>query len=148
MIKLRIKGAIVSYKNPKFTTANLRGRQRARAYSDPRMKEYQQYIGLLARNYMQLYRIKPLQGAIFFKMDAYFKIPLKFIERDVQLISEGRLKYLHYPDLTDIEKLVEDAVKNICFGDDCIVTRKETSKNWCKIKGEESYVDLEIKQDE
>ena len=70
------------------------------------------------------------------------------IERDVQLISEGRLKYLHYPDLTDIEKLVEDAVKNICFGDDCIVTRKETSKNWCKIKGEESYVDLEIKQDE
>ena len=151
IIKFRIPGKIIAYKNPNITTkANSKYSRcpyKIRTYSDHKMKEYEQYIGLIAKNHMQLYNIKPLECAIILKIDAFFKIPTIFSKNQKDLILKGKIKYTNYPDLTNILKLVEDSIKNICFGDDCQTTKAIVSKNWCQNLESDSYIDIEIRKD-
>ena len=136
MICFSVVGDIVEYKNP------LKGKHSF--YSPSIMKNYQYLISLTAKNYMQQHDIKPINGPVTLIIEAFFKIPSSFTELQIKDINEEKLIYTKKPDSTNILKLVEDALKNICFGDDDKVVNTVISKRYCKIPGRESYLNIII----
>jgi len=135
-MKFYVIHEIISYKNPKFGNGH--------AYSDERVKEYQEFISWSAKKYMMRNNLVALDGAIKLSIVAYFKIPKSFKKSIIKLISDGDYPHIVKPDCTNIQKGVEDALKDICFKDDSSVIDIRTRKEYRKNIGQESYIDIEI----
>jgi len=138
-MKFRVVGDIVAYKNPKASFSG-----KIHMYSPKEMKIYQTAISLIARNYMQINNLAPISGAVKLSIWAYFKIPKSFKGSKLKHILGGTFKHTVKPDRTNILKCIEDAVKDICFGDDCVVTEGQIKKSYCKQIDQKTYFDIEI----
>jgi Holliday junction resolvase RusA-like endonuclease len=78
------------------------------AYKGDKTRWYFQQIQLIARNHMQLKKLKKLEGPIDFRLDIILKEKL-------------HTKYIaptQKPDSSNILKTVEDALSKICYKDD------------------------------
>ena len=91
-------------------------------YLAPECRQYQEAVALFARRACRT----PLQGPVSLTVRAY-AVPM----------GRGRM-----PDLTGIFKLVEDAVKGICFGDDRWTRRSE---GWLQAVGTQAEERVEVR---
>jgi Holliday junction resolvase RusA-like endonuclease len=131
IIEFEVPGKIISYKNPLIGSNK-------RLYTPKAAKIYKEYIQWAARKYMLINNLEKLQGAISIRIEAYFDIPKSYSKKKIIEIKNNKFIYNSYPDSTDIQKLVEDALKNICFDDDRFVSDIETIKRYTMKK--EAYL--------
>jgi Holliday junction resolvase RusA-like endonuclease len=78
------------------------------AYKGEKTRCYFQQIQLIAKNYMQLKKLKKLEGPIDFRLDIILK------EKETSKYIAPTQK----PDSSNVLKTVEDALSKICYVDD------------------------------
>jgi Holliday junction resolvase RusA-like endonuclease len=132
----RVHGEIVSYKSPKFSSEN------NKVFQSKRVKEYQQFIGFSAKKYMMKNDVKKIIGPVGLSIKAFFSPP-KSRFKD---IKAGNITHTTYPDCSNILKLVEDALKDICFEDDRYVVCAIIAKEYVKNIDDESYIEIHIEE--
>lgn len=132
----RVHGEIVSYKSPKFSPVN------NKAFQSKRVKEYQQFIGFSAKKYMMQNDLKKIIGPVGLSIKAFFSPP-KSRFKD---IKAGNITHTTYPDCSNILKLVEDALKDICFEDDRYVVCTIVAKEYIPNIDDESYIEIHIER--
>lgn len=85
-----------------------------KAYLPKETKETQEYIGWIAKIYMQRNKLQPLGEAIVFRLYIFIKNDKKTQPASSKLPVYCTSK----PDCSNVLKLVEDALQGICFLND------------------------------
>lgn len=96
------------------------------AYTPTNTKDYENLI----KQYFKIKypRYEPLEGRVFVKITAYFKVAKSTSKKEKQLIEKGALSPTKKPDIDNIVKIVLDALNKMAFKDDNQITKLEVEK--------------------
>ena len=86
-----------------------------KAYDPPRSRDYKQYIKLVAREDAPEV---PVTGAVQLSLKIYRAIPKSMSKCKREAAIAGRLRPTTKPDVSNILKGVEDALKGLWYADD------------------------------
>lgn len=86
-----------------------------KAYDPPRSRDYKQYIRLVAREDAPEV---PVTGAVQLSLKIYRAIPKSMPKRKREAAIAGRLRPTTKPDVSNVLKGVEDALKGVWYADD------------------------------
>ncbi len=126
IVNFTVYGEPVAQGRPKFTTAG----GFVRAYDPARSREYKQYVRAEA---LRVKPEKPLEGELTMQVDIYREIPKSFSKKKITEAIEGRLRPTTKPDVSNIIKGVEDAIKGIIYKDDSQIVDLSVSKWYSEI---------------
>ena len=73
-------------------------------------------------------RYETLEGRIFIKISAYFKIPKNTSKKNTEKMLAGDFSPTKKPDIDNIVKIVLDALNKMAFKDDNQITKLEVEK--------------------
>lgn len=134
MYEFEVIGDIKGKARPRINTYT------CQAYTPTNTKDYE----LLVKQYFKVKypRYEPLNGRIFVKIVAYFKIPKNTTKKDKELISNGMLSPTKKPDIDNIVKIILDSMNKLAFNDDNQITKLEVEK----VFGEEEKVYIKIEE--
>ena len=86
-----------------------------KAYDPPRSRDYKQYIRLVAREDAPE---APLTGAVLLSLKIYRAIPKSMPKKKREAALLGQLRPTTKPDVSNVLKGVEDALKGLWYADD------------------------------
>lgn len=97
-----------------------------KAYTPTDTKDYENLI----KQYFKIKypRYETLEGRIFVKISAYFKIPKNTSKKNTEKMLEGDFSPTKKPDIDNIVKIVLDALNKMAFKDDNQITKLEVEK--------------------
>ena len=110
------------------------------AYDPAKSREYKRIVQLVARSRAPE---RPLEGAVRLTLVIYRAVPKSASKRKAGRMLEGRIRPTTKPDISNVLKGVEDALKGIWYKDDSqIVEYGEVSKYY----GEEPKIIVEVEE--
>ena len=86
-----------------------------KAYDPAKSRDYKSYVRLIAA---QNAPVTPVEGAIEFSLRIYRAIPKGMPKYKREAAKEGRLRPVTKPDVSNVLKGVEDALKGVWYKDD------------------------------
>ena len=86
-----------------------------KAYDPAKSRDYRSYVRLIAA---QNAPDSPVEGAIEFSLRIYRAIPKGMPKYKCEAAKEGRLRPVTKPDVSNVLKGVEDALKGVWYKDD------------------------------
>ena len=86
-----------------------------KAYDPAKSRDYKSYVRLIAA---QNAPDSPVEGAIEFSLRIYRAIPKWMPKYKREVAKEGRLRPITKPDVSNVLKGVEDALKGVWYKDD------------------------------
>ena len=86
-----------------------------KAYDPAKSRDYKSYVRLIAS---QNAPVTPVEGAIEFSLRIYRAIPKGMPKYKREAAKEGRLRPVTKPDVSNVLKGVEDALKGVWYKDD------------------------------
>mgnify|MGYP000932564781 CR=1 FL=1 len=86
-----------------------------KAYDPPRSRDYKQYIKLVAREDAPE---APVTGAVVLSLKIYRAVPKSMSKKKREAALVGRLRPTTKPDISNVLKGVEDALKGLWYVDD------------------------------
>lgn len=97
-----------------------------KAYTPTDTKDYENLI----KQYFKIKypRYETLEGRIFVKIKAFFKIPKNTTKKNEEKMLKGSLSPTKKPDIDNIVKIVLDALNKMAFKDDNQITKLEVEK--------------------
>ncbi len=120
MYEFEVIGDIKGKARPRVNTYT------CKAYTPTDTKDYENLI----KQYFKIKypRYEPLDGRVFVKIMAYFKVPKSTSKKEKELIEEGLLSPTKKPDIDNIVKIILDALNKMAFKDDNQITKLEVEK--------------------
>lgn len=104
-----VYGEPIAQGRPRFN------RNSGRAYDPEKSRDYKDYVRLFAsRNRPYV----PVEGPVRFSLVIYRQIPKSFSKRKIELAVDGHIRPTTKPDVSNVLKGVEDALKGIWYKDD------------------------------
>ncbi len=134
MYEFEVIGDIKGKARPRVNTYT------GQAYTPSNTKDYE----MLIKQYFKIKypKYEPMQGRVFVKIIAYFKIPKSNItKKEKQQILDGKLSPTKKPDIDNIVKIILDAMNKMAFNDDNQITKLEIEKIYSE--EEKIYVRIE-----
>ncbi len=134
MYEFEVIGDIKGKARPRVNTYT------GQAYTPSNTKDYE----MLIKQYFKIKypKYEPIQGRVFVKIIAFFKIPKNNIsKKEKELILEGKMSPTKKPDIDNIVKIVLDAMNKMAFKDDNLITKLEVEKVYAD--EEKIYVRIE-----
>lgn len=107
------------------------GKQRARTLKTGRSytpKETVNYETLVKLAYSQLENKKYFEGPLKVYITAYFSIPTSTSKGKTNLMMSGKMRPTKKPDMSNIIKIIEDALNGIAYKDDCQIVEVVADK--------------------
>lgn len=86
-----------------------------KAYDPAKSRDYKSYVRMIAA---QRAPVTPVEGAIEFSLRIYRAIPKGMPKYKREAAKEGRLRPVTKPDVSNVLKGVEDALKGVWYKDD------------------------------
>ena len=86
-----------------------------KAYDPAKSRDYKSYVRMIAA---QNAPVTPVEGAIEFSLRIYRAIPKGMPKYKRKAAKEGRLRPVTKPDVSNVLKGVEDALKGVWYKDD------------------------------
>ena len=89
-------------------------------------KEAKRIIAMVAR----AAGVKPIQGAVELRATFLFRRPKTHLKKNGDLRKGVPVHHIHNPDVSNLTKLVEDALIGIAFKDDRQIIANHVKKDW------------------
>ena len=86
-----------------------------KAYDPAKSRDYKSYVRMIAAQHAP---VTPVEGAIEFSLRIYRAIPKGMSKYKREAAKEGRLRPVTKPDVSNVLKGVEDALKGVWYKDD------------------------------
>ena len=86
-----------------------------KAYAPAKSRDYKSYVRMIAAQHAP---VTPVEGAIEFSLRIYRAIPKGMPKYKQEAAKEGRLRPVTKPDVSNVLKGVEDALKGVWYKDD------------------------------
>lgn len=86
-----------------------------KAYDPAKSRDYKSYVRMIAAQHAP---VTPVEGAIEFSLRIYRAIPKGMPKYKREAAKEGRLRPVTKPDVSNVLKGVEDALKGVWYKDD------------------------------
>ena len=86
-----------------------------KAYDPAKSRDYKSYVRMIAAPHAP---VTPVEGAIEFSLRIYRAIPKGMPKYKQEAAKEGRLRPVTKPDVSNVLKGVEDALKGVWYKDD------------------------------
>lgn len=86
-----------------------------KAYDPAKSRDYKRYVRVIAAQHAP---VTPVEGAIEFSLRIYRAIPKGMPKYKREAAKEGRLRPVTKPDVSNVLKGVEDALKGVWYKDD------------------------------
>jgi len=121
------------------------GKQRARTLKTGRSytpKETVNYETLVKQIYIMQNFSKQLEGAIQAEITAYFPIPQSASKKKKEQMLSGEIRPITKPDLSNIVKIIEDALNGIAYRDDSQIVKVHAEKYY----SDQPRVEVTIKE--
>jgi Holliday junction resolvase RusA-like endonuclease len=109
-------------------------------YTDPKSKEYERLVKLVAFEEMKKLQLPPAEGPVHLEMVIHKLVPTSFSKKKYQMAIEGTLEPIKRPDVTNFIKVIEDGMNKVVFHDDSQVTKQINSKKYSEKEGIEVKV--------
>lgn len=126
-----------------FSMAGLprgQGRPRATAargfasiYKDPKSRKYEASVGKVAM--VAMAGRQPLQGPLSLSLRFRMPIPASAPKRVKAAMAAGEIAPTTKPDLSNLQKAIEDGMNKIAYADDCQIVRCFTTKIYAENPG-------------
>ncbi len=71
---------------------------------------------------------KPVENPVLMEVQAYFSIPKSATKKKKKAMAAGSLRPTKKPDLSNITKIIEDALNKIAYNDDSQIVKLVASK--------------------
>ena len=98
-----------------------------KAYDPTRSREYKQFVRLVAREDAPS---SPVTGAVLLSLKIYRAIPKSMPKKKREAALSGQLRPTTKPDVSNILKGVEDALKGLWYADDSQIVGYGTLGKW------------------
>lgn len=99
------------------------------AYTDKKTKEAEKYI---AYSYINQNGKTLLDGPIEVEVNCFYKVPKSYSKKDKEKAKEGRLYKVTRPDVDNLAKTVLDALNEVAYEDDRLITGLKVTKAYAK----------------
>lgn len=124
LVMFDIDGPSIPWKSPQVVQ---RGKFKM-AYSPKKMTERKKYIAMIAK--MAMGEMNPTDLAVHLEVTIYKKIPKSYSKKKTALCQKKAWNCIGTPDVTNVIKLTEDALKGIVYDDDKQVVSQSSKRFW------------------
>lgn len=118
-----VDGVPVAQGRPRFAAAG----GHVIAYDPPKSKDYKRLIGYLAKRHAP---IEPVLGPVRFSLKIFLPIPKSCSKEKHRQAEQGIIRPTKKPDVSNILKGVEDALKGIFYKDDSQIVEYGVIGKW------------------
>ena len=98
-----------------------------KAYDPAKSRDYKSYVRMIAAQHAP---VTPVEGAIEFSLRIYRAIPKGMPKYKREAAKEGRLRPVTKPDVSNVLKGVEDALKGVWYKDDSQIVEYGVLGKW------------------
>ena len=119
-----IPGQPIGQGRPKFSTIN----GHARAYDPEKSRNYKAYVRLLATQAMKDRGFTMIEGPCCLSINAYFEVPKSKSKKFREAALNGLERPTKKPDLSNIIKVIEDALNGLVYKDDSSIVSLKIQK--------------------
>jgi Holliday junction resolvase RusA-like endonuclease len=124
MIKFSVPGEPRGKGRPRIARAG----RFARMYPDERTEAYESFIRLAFR--LAAPDFIPLTGPVALSLIAYCGVPKSASKRKRAAMLARELRPTRKPDLSNVQKAVEDGLNSVCFRDDALIVSVMAEKRY------------------
>lgn len=124
-IRFTVAGAPQGKGRPRFSRAT------GHAYTPEKTRSYEGVIRYAAQQAMG--DAAPFDGPVTLEISAFFDVPRSWSRKRRASALDGRVSPTSRPDLTNIEKAVEDAINTVVFRDDAQIVAKHSTKSFADV---------------
>ena len=130
-IEVWVPGNPVAKGRPRFTTVN----GKPKAYTPKKTRIFEELVAFFAHNIMQERGLQPLTCPVALDLVFNLPIPSGWSNKRTQEAISGQIAHTKNPDLSNLEKSIEDGLNGVAWTDDKLIVSCTKRKRYAPVWG-------------